>query len=447
MSKHRIILSLALVFGLAFDGCHGSSKDISSSEDDVQLLNEIVSEKLRNAGVDTNFSFSGNSFITCCAVNQTVKGDKAPETFSYQGNIYLRYDNKAPGFGYGFEIGTKQKSGLMKQGNPICDSSFLYFELDNVGKIKIGYNGTAADAFCIRGDSILVGYQGPGSGDFAAFYNVSAGAIIDGGFFADDGKALKICWTSPTISGVSLGVSYTLDSRSANLFRTKKSVFNPSMIDGWDFARTTAFSKNIITGGISYERGSPEDFNMKMSLVGWFGRGVPCRNFTCSGIKNIRAYNLGLILGYKDFKISLGFLDGGQSLLCKRFAVGDDVVPFDPEAAYSMTSPEIGIKEGADAGKCYNIGLSYKWEKLTLSAGYFRSSTKFSRRSDEKATADIITLAAEYTFNKAVSVYVEYNNIKTETCDRAMKYKKACGLICNPNNRASIFMVGTCINF
>ncbi|MDR3156002.1 MAG: porin [Holosporaceae bacterium] len=445
MSRYSIVVLLTLVFGTMASGCFGTPGKQPVSEEEVNFLNEIMSEKLRKAGIDTNFSFSGNSNMTVCLINQAAVGNKMPETFSYKGNIYLRYDNKTSDLGFGLEIGTKQKSGLMKQGNPICDSSFLYFESDSIGKIKIGYTNTAADAFCIKGDSVYVGYQGPGSGDLGAFYNVSAGALVDSDFFANDANALKIAWISPTISGMSLGVSFTPDSKSANLFRTRKSLSGLTIDDGWDFAHTTAFSKNVVTAGIAYEYGIPDDFNMKVSVAGWLGKGESSKNFSSISVNNVKAYNVGLVLGYKNFKMAAGFLDGGQSLLAKRFATEEDATPFDPEAVYDIHNLAIGIKEGADAGKVYSVGLAYKFGKWTLSGGYFRSSTKFSH--SEKATAEVVTVAVSYVFNKVMSVYFEYDDIKTQTCDRAMKYKKACNLNCNPDNRASVFMIGTCINF
>jgi predicted porin len=447
MNGRMIIFLLMFFFATAAGDCHCLSSDKSSSKDEIQLLNEIVAENLKKAGIDTNFSFSGNSNMTVCLVNQTIPGEKSSETFSYQGNIFLRYDNKNSDFGYGFEIGTKQKSGLMKQGNPICDSSFLYLDFDNIGRIKIGYTDSAAFGFCTKGDSVYVGYQGPGSGDLPAFYNLSAGAFIDSDFFANDGKALKIAWYSPVVNGISFAISFTPDSKSANLFRTRKNISSSTTDDGWDFAHTTAFSKNVITGGLAYECGTPDDFNMKVSLSGWMGKGVASRNFSGIGVNNVRAYNIGCKLGYRNFSMAAGFLDSGHSLMAKRLATEDDPNPFDPEATYNIQSPEIGLKSGADAGKIYSVGMAYKSGNLTLSGGYFWSTTKFSSRHDEKSTAEVLTIAVSYAVNKMVSIYAEYNDITTKTCERAMKYKKACGLTCNPNNRASMFMVGTNIKF
>jgi predicted porin len=91
------------------------------------------------------------------------------------------------------------------------------------------------------------------------------------------------------------------------------------------------------------------------------------------------------------------------------------------------------------------LGLAYTFGKLTTSIGYFHSVVKFS--SSAKSTANIITVASEYKFNETFSVYAEYNNIATNTCDAALAYAKVCDNELVKNNRATAIMVGVKINF
>ncbi|MDR1561436.1 MAG: porin, partial [Holosporaceae bacterium] len=252
----------------------------------------------------------------------------------------------------------------------------------------------------------------------------------------------KITWLSPLISGFSAGLSFTLDSRDSNLFKTKHDKLD-NFTEKDDFAHSSAYSQNIVTGGIAYEFGAPDCFNAKISVSGWLGKGKSC----CSDVEvqNVRAYNLGLILGYADFKASFGYTDNGKSLLAKKYATQDVSYTFDPSENYNINEASVGLKEEADSGKIYSIGMAYIFDKLSISAGYFRSVVKFS--GHEKATADIISIAAEYKFDKVFSSYIEYDNIQTNTCDRARAYGSASHQSTIGKNRANAVMIGAKFNF
>ncbi|MDR0632372.1 MAG: porin [Holosporaceae bacterium] len=207
---------------------------------------------------------------------------------------------------------------IIKNCNPIVKTSFIFLEFDRIGTIRFGYAPTVADSFSICGDKFLVGYLGAGSGNLDIFYNASAGSIVGTGFPANDSRAAKIAWISPVISGFSAGLSFTLDSRDANLFKTY-----PSKSDSLNekvnfFGKKRAYSKNIVTGGVAYEFGSPDDLNAKISFASWFGKGEAGADG--AEVHNVRAYNVGVAICYKDLKTSFGYTDNGRSLLAKKYA-------------------------------------------------------------------------------------------------------------------------------
>jgi predicted porin len=412
---------------------------------DDELLNEMITKHLQEAGLDANLCFCGNLDFSAVFINQTEGSDKDGTVASLQGAVNLKYLQKYDGYGFGCQIEAKTRSGIIKSGRAILDSSFLFVESDFIGLTKFGYTNTAADAFSICGDKVLVGYQGAGSGNLNCFYNASSGSIVGTGFTFDDSKAAKISWTSPIVSGFSVGLSFTPDSRDANLFKTNHDKEICEVCGKENFVGSSAYSKNVITAGIAYEYGAPDDFNAKFSVGGWFGKGKPgCHNAGNVEVRNIRAYNVGALFGYKDFKVSLGYTDNGKSLLSTKYAT-QEITEFDPNRTYKIDDPDVGIKGGADAGKIYSIGFAYAFDKLVISAGYFRSEVKFS--SDEKAKADIITLAVQHEFSKALGLYVEYDNIRTSTCDRALAYAAACEQSVVGKNRANAVIIGVKFNF
>jgi predicted porin len=261
----------------------------------------------------------------------------------------------------------------------------------------------------------------------------------------NDNKALKATYTSPNISGFSFGVSFTPDSRKANPFKTlHPKSRNPEINEEKaNFpGMRSAYSKNIITAGVNYEFGEAEAFNGKISLCGWIGEGKT--SITGVQVNNIGAYNIGAILGYKNLKLALGYADNGKSLRSKRHATAD-ITLFDEARNYTFADPEVGLKSGANAGKTYSAGISYALsDKLTISIGYFESVVKFS--NSEKSTADVITFASEYAFDRRASIYFEYDRIKSDGCARARAYGKACGISDIGKNKGNIFMTGIKIN-
>ncbi|MDR2681806.1 MAG: porin [Holosporaceae bacterium] len=432
--KNIVLLSLLATGGVLAETVEELDEDTS--------LNEIVRQRMSESGTDMPFSFCGDLNLTALFIKQDENEGFDGSSVSLQGNIGLVYVGKGNGFGYGAEIGVKTDSGLIKQGAPIVKTAFIFVEADKIGVIRLGYTNTAADLFCICGDKCLVGYGGAGSGNLGIFYNKSAGSTVDTGFTYDDSRAAKIAWLSPTVSGFSMGLSFTPDSRDANLFRTKHCQMKSAHEKSCFSEMCAAYAKNIITGGIAYEWGAPDDFNAKISASGWFGRGKSGINDTLE-VHNVRAYNVGAIIGCKDLKISLGYTDAGKSLLPKKYATAD-IAPFDASRDYSLDDADVGLRPGANAGQIYSIGAAYTYKKLVVSVGYFKSIVKFS--DSEEATADVISLAFEYTFDKSIGVYTEYDHISSNSCDRARAYGKACDLSSTGKNKANVLMLGTKIN-
>lgn len=415
-------------------------------EDEV-LLSQKFDKFLKDSGIETDLSFDGNGNAAVVFISQNKSPAFENESFSYDGDINFHYCKRASSFGYGVECGIKTRSGIIKSGSAIVDSLYVYIESDRLGKINIGYAGTAADTFTIGGNSVFVAYGGPGSGNLSSFYDQSAGTIVSTGCHIDDGKAAKIAWFSPTVKGFSLAMSYTLDSKRAAPFKMKQCSENCNADSNicWDYVHSSGFSRRIFTIAGKYEYGSEEDFNAAFSAGGWFGKGEA--GTIAGGVHDVRAYQIGTILGYKKFKAAFGFIDCGRSIVDKHRAIGESYV-FDKNANYDVHDPRVGLKHGADAGKIYTWGMSYKVnDRLTLSTGYFRSVVNFSDKSSDKASANIFTAGAEYKVNNALSLYAEYNNIITKTCDRAQTYMKACEQGCTGTNRANMLVIGSKIYF
>ncbi|MDR1361988.1 MAG: porin [Holosporaceae bacterium] len=433
----KVILLTLLLGNL----CEAVDTPATSAKNEEKLLNELVSDALKANGMDCPISFRGTLNFSLLGVSQNKRGDNACRLFALESDIFVKNLNKCDQYDFGFEVGAKANSGIIKQGGAIIRTAYLFLTSDATGTVKLGYTPTMADSLTINGGSVLVGYGGYGSRNLSLFYNESAGSFVDDGFPFDDSKAAKIAYLSREFSGLSLGLSFTPDSRTKNPFQTiHPKVGNRQVSDEKANCpgMRTAYSKNIVTGGIVYKFGDPKAFNGKLALCGWLGKGKT--TLADVEVNDIRAYNLGVIFGYKDFKLALGYSNNCESLRSKRYASADITV-FDVTRGYTLADANVGLKPGADAGQTFSVGAAYAInDRLTVSAGYFRSEVKFSM--DEKATADVTSLAFEYVPHKSCSVYLEYNNVQSDSCPRAQAYHKACKLSTTGKNRGNMLILG-----
>ncbi|GHU16119.1 hypothetical protein FACS189472_00470 [Alphaproteobacteria bacterium] len=458
--REIVFLSLFSAVGvLEAANCSANSKEPSSANenaeakkpDEDKLLHEIFNDA---AGINCPFSFDGCLNFTSLYISQNDEEKKDAHVPGLEGEINLKYCDKTAEYSYGADVKIKASSGVIKDGSPIVRDSSVFLRSENIGTLKLGYTKTAAKAFLICSGNSLVGYGGPDSGNLHLFYNESAGSIVETGFPNDDSKAAKLVYLSPNFSGFTFGLSFTPDSRTSTPFKTKHMEQGSDEISEEEANRlgsTTSYSKNIITGGLAYEFGDKDGLKAKIAAAAWFGKGKT--TIEDKKVDDVKVYNIGATVGYKDFEVSLGYTDCGKSLLSKYRAT-KNITTFDPDEEYKFLGMdeegepighrEVGLKDGADAGKIYSIGASYSFDKLKVSTGYYKSFVKFS--DTEKAKADIVTLAAEYTVNKTMSIYAEYDNISTDTCARAQAYRKACKKATTGKNKANVYMIGTKIN-
>lgn len=402
---------------------------VSANAEEDQLLNEFVKDKLAEIGINTNLRFYGDINTTFASTHQTL--DRENPTAVIEGNVYIAYDNRYGDLGYGLNIGNKIKSGELKQGAAIVDTSYLYLQSDKYGKVKFGYTNSAGDEFSLTYAAVLTGYKGPDSGNLSAFSTQTSGTIIGTGFDRDDSKALKVVWLSPKISGWTFGLSYSPNSRDGHLFMEKRNKLAKDYHPSQNFADQSSYSKHNVSGGIAYEHGCDKGFYGKVAVAGWWAKGEADH----TKVKNVAGYNVGALLGYKNYKLAFGFTDNGTSML--------------PEKLEGVENPKVGFLAGADAGKIYNIGIGCTLGKAELSAGFFHAVRKFSH--NERTNTNITTLAAQYNFNKTLSTYIEYNHVRARTCERSFNTEldPAYGGdgIAFPNNDANIFMIGAKVNF
>ena len=402
--------------------------------DDSKLLGEFIKESADGVPLLENLAISGQLNFSFVAVNQSLSDKKDNPTFSLDGDVNIDYKTIVDGIGWGFKVGTKARSGMIKGGSAIVDTSYLFVDTDKFGQVRFGYSKSAGSMFSISYADVMTGYNFMDSGNAPTFFAHTSGTILGTGFDKDDAKALKVCWISPTVKGWTVGLSYAPNSRDGHLFKEKRNKVEKDYSPAQNFADQTAFIKDSYTGGISYEYGDPEAFNFKVAVAGWTAQA----RSTYSNLRNIQGYNVGAIFGYGKYKLGLGYTDNINSMIPEELS----------NEIKDTSNNIVGMGPGANNGKIYNVGIGYFGDKWELSAGYFQGEKKWSY--DDKAISKVTTVAVQYNVDKMLSAYVEYNNIRAKTTDRIynseLDVKHGGDGVAYKNNRANLFIVGAKVN-
>lgn len=408
------------------------------ADEEVKLIHEFINENIEKIFGTSNLTTKGNIDVGTVAGHESRKS--LDPYISVLGDAFITYRNDKRNIEA--EVGLKIKSGVMKNGGAIVDTANIRFLNDYFGILKIGYTESAAYLFNSASRSILAGYKSfeCSSKGLERLYTLPKDSISNGapGY---DNKAAKIVWMSPTYKGFSAGLSYAPNNRFQNPFKVAHISENVDVNPKTNFNSKTDYYKNFITAALSYEYGLPDSFHCR--LVGEYWHGTAASRAKNRNIRDLNAYNLGLDIGYGKFKTSFNYTDNGKSGLARDFAKDGDFT-FDETKNYAITDDEIGIRPGADAGKVYRMVAGYSFGKVKASVGYLKSKVKFSDNDNIKH--EVIAVATEYTFNRAVGAYIEYDYMGTKIGNRARAYEKAVHGTDYKKDHANIFILGMKIN-
>jgi hypothetical protein len=366
------------------------------------------------------------------------------------------------GYTIGGTIGLGADASSGQQCASGISESFIYLS-GWFGEFQFGNQCSAADELSLDGTTILGGQEGA-AGALSSLFNVSGGSLLQVGASGDDGIATKLIYLSPIWSlwrygNIQIGVSYTPNSQSVGMLanvthinylyhgatynqsgnllydidtnnmvstssHTKK---NPSNLpDQHTDLSNGAFYLDGVTGAIVYNYGSDDAFNFAFAVCGWYGKGKA--QIPTLKVRDLTAYQVGSTSGSKQWKLALGFTDNLKSLMNKTCNHAD------------------GIKDGADMGKVFTVGLALEQGSWKVSAGYFHSVKKYAEKNDQ-TKAQVATLALDYKFMEGVSIFGEFDWIKTTGRSTATKREWVQATSAFADNKGWLLFAGTKISF
>ena len=385
----------------------------------------------------------GNSNFNAYVVNQqrreNGRGGPQPHFDNGVSNIYFSVIGQSSnGVEYMFRVTLE----TVAANSNVIDQNYLQFK-GSFGTFQLGCvvgpeDTTPKDA------GKVVGGTGAFDGAYNNVYNMSAGVMRGNDNIGDTGNATKIVYYSPELAGWQLGIAYTPNTShfgKSKLDTTTGSGIANASIPGnrglYDGADTSPFDLRNVAIGLTYRK------EMGKWSITLSGAGITAKSYFYHSsvgrvsFQDTRAYQLGMLIGYGDWRFGGGYLNNGKSHL-----------PRTANFTYNKTE-NLGSMNNGNAGSAWNVGAGY-----TLGAYQFALSYQGTTRNTGdslKARSSFYSATADVTILTGLKAYGEVDYIKSKTNSQAIVRQnstmKTPSTVAIGNNSGVIGIVGAKISF
>jgi hypothetical protein len=317
------------------------------------------------AAANAEVSLSGYYKFQYRSISDNTTTDR--DGMSADTEIAVKFSKTADsGFTFGMET---QLEGQTGSGDTV-DEGFMYISSADMGKLTLGDNDDSFDGYV----HFVPGGQGMSSGGYDGYTGLTAaGAPVPSGLVTDAawtgaGDATKISYVSPSLGGLSVGMSYQ---------------------------KTSGTEDALTAMGISYST-EVEGISLSMSAA------------TKDNNKdnNTTATNYGLTIGFGDFNIGAASYDvdskagtsGTDNYEGKATSIGANYKLSDTlSVAYSTTTSEVDAgNHNGDELDTDSFGANYTIASgLSLAVAF--NSVKYTDSSSTNNSMDSDEIRAELT--------------------------------------------------
>jgi Gram-negative porin len=336
------------------------------------------------------------------------RGGPQPHMAVDASDIYFTITGSSIG---GLEYMYRVNLNAIPDGSPTLQQNYLQFK-GGWGTLQAG-NVRGPENTMIYDASRVIGGTGGFEGGYAGVYNLSA-FVVNGNDLAGDTKnATKMVYYSPEMYGFQFGISYTPstahtgDSRLDNWSsKNADSVPGNKGIYGGFYRDNAPFGLRNVALGLTWKK-EAEIWSIILSAAGLMEQSY-YMDKSASGaqfgqrikLRNAKGYQLGMILGYKDVRFAVGFLDNGKSRL-----------PRDNAMRYGGVN--LGDLYQGNSGQAVNVGLGYTMGAYQIAASWQGLSRKTD--STQKAKGNIYSATVDFTPFQGLKLYGEVDYAKTTT--------------------------------
>jgi len=411
-------------------------------------------EVLTSGAIPPSLTINGFTAINSYFVNQQRrdggKGGPQPHIGVDASNLFFTIMGaSASGLEYQYRITFETIPG---SGSTI-DQNFIQLK-GNMGTFQFG-NLDGCEDTQVFDASKIIGGTGGFDGGYNNVYNMSAGIVRGNDNIGDTGKATKVVYYTPELMGFQFGITYTPNTahKGDEKLDTPMNYTNrfPGNRGIYDYKGLQPFDLRSVALGATYkaEKGK---WSMTLSGVGITAKSYLSQPYLVIGnqvssgrvaLQNTKAYQLGFIVGYGDFRFGAGYLDNGNSRLPKQnLSFGS--------SASSVVN--LGSMYTGNAGYGCNVGAGYTMGAYQFGVSYQRTNRNTGNAL--KAHSDFYSATVDVTPLQGLKVYTEVDYIRSRSNDDAVNREaqfiaasstKARTAI--KNNAGALLIVGTKVSF
>lgn len=406
-------------------------------------------EVLTSGAIAPSLKIDGFTAINTYFINQQQrqngKGGPQPHIGVDVSNLFFSImGTSASGMEYMYRITFETIPGT---GN-IIDQNYVQFK-SKIGTLQVGGIVGPEDTM-IWDAGKIIGGTGGFDGGFNNVYNMSAGVMRGNDNVGDTGNATKIVYYSPELMGCTFGIAYTPSTAHRGDGKLDNMTGSEGKFPGnrglFDYKGHQPYDLRNIAIGLTYRK-TIGQWNLTLS-----GAGITAKSYfynsninggTSSGrvaFQNTKAYQLGFVVGYGDFRFGGGYLDNGKSHL-----------PRTANFTYSTDNISLTSMNNGNAGHAWNVAAGYTMGAYQFAAAYQR--TNRNTGDNQKAHSDFYSATVDVTPLNGLKVYTEVDYIRSRSNDTAvaresavLKATKSANLG-TKNNSGLLGIVGTKVSF
>lgn len=372
-------------------------------------------EVLTSGAIAPSLKIDGFTAINTYFVNQqrreNGKGGPQPHIGVDVSNLFFTImGSSASGIEYMYRITFETIPGT---GSAI-DQNYIQFK-SKIGSLQIGNIGGPDDTM-IWDTGKIIGGTGAFDGGFNNVYNMSAGVIRGNDNVGDTGNATKIVYYSPELMGWTFGVAYTPSTAHKGDGKLDNQTAGKAKLPGnrglYDHVGNQPFDLRNVSIGLTYRK---EIGKWSITLS---GAGITAKSYFYNSttgrvpFQNTKAYQLGFVLAYGDFRFGGGYLDNGKSHL-----------PRTPNFTYGPNNISLGSMNNGNAGHAWNAGAGYTIGAYEVAAAFQR--TNRNTGDFQKAHSDFYSATMGVTPLTGIKIYTEVDYIRSRSNDAAVKRETA----------------------
>jgi predicted porin len=369
-------------------------------------------EVLSSGAIPPSLKINGFTAVNAYIVDQknriNGKGGPQPHVAVDASNLFFTImGTSVTGLEYMYRITLETIPGT----SSVVDQNYIQIK-SKAGTFQFG-NTVGPEDSMIWDAGKIIGGTGGFDGGYSNVYNMSAGVVRGNDIIGDTGNATKLVYYSPDMAGFQVGVAYTPSTAHKGDSKLDNTTGSSGKLPGnrglYEVTGNQPFDLRNVAVGVTYKKESGA-WSMTLSAAGvsaksYFFNSTNGSAKTRVAFRDAKAYQLGAVFGYGDFRFGGGYLDNGRSHL-----------PLSPAFKYGGNSGQavnLGSMNNGNSGKAWNLGAGYTMGAYQFGASYQR--TNRNTGDNLKANSDFYTATIDVTPLQGLKVYTEVDYIRSRS--------------------------------